>query len=194
MFAATRGEKLFWVVLGLAAVAVAGVVLLTVTTVWYIQSSWEVLAAAHRDFAGLEQKQNEIITAEQALAGLARERELIRASFVDPAHPLPFIESIEGLGRRLGVEVELAVVPGREELGGQEYTLTARGSLAGTASLLRSLESLPFLIHFGDIALTTAGAAPATVTGEKQGKKVVAPEVELTLTIHPVPLPAGTRP
>ena len=157
-------RRRFWFSTAIASAAVLAVAALGGYGVAYVRRSAQVLVEAKRDLGALEKRRNEIDAAVAALKRLDREARLIQGAFPSPADPLPFIERIEGLGRRAGVRVDLALAPGTGGALGEEYVLKANGSFRRVMSFFQNLEALPFLVTFGDATLRAgAGAAPAGV-------------------------------
>ena len=164
----------FWVaVAGIGAVVAIGIGA-NVFGVRSIQRDWTVSADAWRRLTTLEQVEREAVDAERVFAGLAHERALIDAGYADPTNPLPFIETIEGLGRRVGVTVEISLAGGTGD-----YALRVAGPYRSAITFLQTIEYLPFFIQMGDVKISRASAQPTT-TGAKQSE----PSIEIVFKVR----------
>ena len=104
--------------------------------------------AARQELYHLEKQHKAISEAASDIQSLEPELKFINSSFVNSASPLPFIESIESLGRKTGVEVELSLISGPDNT--QSYTLAATGEFRKTMSFFKNLELLPFWFELQD--------------------------------------------
>lgn len=141
--------KIFWSVAAaaiLAAAAGAGA---------YAYALWHTLESS-RDLSEILEKRSELAEARQSIGKtnqLLRELEpasqIIRASFVDPQNPLPFIESLERLGARTGVTMTIALAG--SGAAPERYSVSAAGSFPNVMAFLKALEATPY-----ETALETA--------------------------------------
>lgn len=145
-----RSSQNFLLVAGVIFLAMASAVLGAAFGVNLILSNWTELNEARQKTAALEAARNEIFAANRGADALAKEKELIQTSFANPASPLSFIESIEGLGRATGVEVALSLAGGEGGAAGTTYQLLATGNSAAVLAFLERLESFPFLVEIVD--------------------------------------------
>ncbi len=163
---------------GLLVVIAANIIITrTITHDWYILSS------SRREFETSEKQRNVLAEAVRSLELLTPERDLIRTSFTDPANPLPLIETIENLGRRLGVRVNLALV-GSE--GSPSYAVTAEGTFPEVLQFLDRLESLPFLVQFGDVRIVRGGGLRKSSEVDPEETQVSRSLVSLTTTVRTI--------
>jgi Tfp pilus assembly protein PilO len=153
----------FWIVAFLATAAVLAAGLVAFTALAYVKRTETALAHAWADLARLEERRHAIRAASALLTRLGREEEIIRSAFADPADPLALIESVEGIGRRSELKVELALASGSAGASGRGYTVSVSGPYHRVMAFLQHLEALPFLIAVGDIEIRLAevGSQPA---------------------------------
>jgi len=141
-----------------AGIAVGTVAFVYVYGISFIARDWMFLAGARADLANAEVVRRNLNGAEQRIAALAPEVAATRASFADPQDPLPFIEAVELLGRRLGVKVELTLASAAAADPADAYRVAVSGPFPQVAAFLRMLGSFPFLITTGDVELKRTGA------------------------------------
>lgn len=165
----------FWIASALSAAIVFAALGLAIAAIRAVDSNNRVLETARRDLALLERRRSEYLSSRTALDHLAGERDLIRGAFPDPAAPLPFIETIEALGRRYGLRIELAFAQTAERMDGTAFLVTASGPFAGVMPFFGQLESLPFLAELRSAELHLAAGT--------SGKPGETPPVALTATI-----------
>lgn len=158
MWIIPRGKHQFWFLLAFALVAVGGVAALYGYGISLIAHDWAVLSGAQADLLGAELARRNLNGAEQRIAALAAEISTVETGFADPETPLPFIEAIEGLGRRLGVKTELTLSSSGTAGKAEQYRVTVSGPFPRVAALVRMLGAFPFLISTGDAELTRSGA------------------------------------
>lgn len=141
----TPNARTFWITAGATLALLALVSSLAFLAVRYVRERSVVLAEAHRELARLEARRRELVAAERILELRSGELAQIERAFADPSAPLPFIEGIEDLGRRVGVRVELKL--GDAPAGGRSsaYVVEARGAFRNVLTFLERMESLPFL-------------------------------------------------
>lgn len=171
----------FWLAVFAALAVLAAFSALAVFELRYIRLSWEVLSSARREFSDLEKRRGNLTEAAEALGRLEPQRQLLRSGFAVPDQPLPFIESVESLGRRFGLKTELSLAGGPGEGGVQTYSVSAVGTFRQAMSFLRNLESLPFLIEPGDAEMRLFEG----VIDETAGKKSES-LVRLDIIIRPL--------
>ena len=157
--------KTFWFMAGGALVAVVLASGLGFGMIRYIQSKEETLRGLEAELALLEEQRSGAFAAAKVLGAVERDRTVIEASVADPAQPLPFIESIEGLAKRSGVRLELGVAAGQGQARAAEYSLAVDGPFQSVVAFLRDLELLPFLIELRGAELNRLGASPAGPAG-----------------------------
>lgn len=174
-------RKFLWSVLT-AATAVGVMATAGFLGLRMIRHNWEGFALARAELDSLEQRRAASAAAAQLLKKLEPERAVINESFADPAAPLPFIETIEELGRHFGVAVELAIASGESRTAAAAYLLSAEGSFEGVMSFLKNLELLPFHTSLTAVELREIGTS---------AKETTKPVLRLGTTIQMVMPPAG---
>lgn len=157
--------KTFWFMSGGALVAVVLASGLGFGMIRYIQSKEKTLRGLESELALLEEQRSGAHVAAKILGTIERERIVIEASVADPAQPLPFIESIEGLAKRSGVRLELGVAAGQGQARAAEYSLAVDGPFQSVVAFLRDLELSPFLSELRGAELNRMSASPAGPTG-----------------------------
>lgn len=178
MMLTISSRQRFWI-LSLAMVgAVSVAVSVNVFVMQKIKHDWEILNTSRSQFEISERERENLGTASRSLNELSSERSLILATIADPADPLPMIEAIEDLGRRMGVKVTLAL--SGTELP-QRYSLDVEGLFPDAFLFLRHLESLPFLIELGDVDISRLGAL---VFGGKPEEAPSSGKVHLTTSFR----------
>ena len=165
----------FWVAFILTAAAVASAIGTGAFGARYVVANWRILNAARQELYNLEKQHKEISDAAIAMRRLEPEFKFINSSFVDPASPLPFIESMEALGRKTGVEVELSLSAGPDNT--QNYTLTAAGEFRQIMSFFKNLELLPFWFELQDSEIS------AVAKKDENGNKTAKPKSSVRLNI-----------
>lgn len=166
----------FWFAVALIFFIVGGFGVLGMVGLRTVRLNAKVLAEARKELAVLELERKEIFAAERVIERLEREQSFIAASFANPADPLPFIQALEGLGRRSGLKLDLALASGVGPARSEAYVLSTTGTFPAIVSFFKSLESLPFLIQVGNAELVQVDAG---VTQAKSG-----PLVRLAVTIR----------
>ncbi len=134
----------FWWTLAIATTVVGVMGAVGFLGTRMLRQDWQELALARAELASLERERSSLARAAELFEKLKPERTVLEASFADPTAPLPFIETIEELGRRFGVAVELAIASGESRAAAKNYLLSAEGSFGGVMSFLKNLEFLPF--------------------------------------------------
>lgn len=173
----------FWLTVFTALAVLAALSALAVFELRYVRVSWEVLSSGRRELSDFERESGNLTAAAGALERLAPEQELLRSSFADPQEPLAFIESIESLGRRFGLKLELSLAGGQGGDSVQAYAVTAAGTFRPAMSFFRNLESLPFLIELGDAEMRLFEGVM-----DETAKKKSEPLVRLNIIIRPLTL------
>jgi len=158
MWIILRGSRQFWIFLALAGIVVGAVMFLYVFGVSFIARDWTLLAEARADLVRAEAIRRNLNGAEQKRAALEPEIGVIQASFADPKNPLPFIEAVEFLGRRLGVKAELTLTSSGSADQADAYLVAVSGSFPKVAMFLNLFEVFPFLVTMGDAEITRIGA------------------------------------
>jgi len=181
-------QRKFLVVTLVAITVAVGVGAACVAAVGMALRQRTKLAEVRREGARLEEERAAVSAATRMLEAIARERELLAASFVDAAEPLPFIEAIEGLGRRAGVKVELALASGGSGGRADAYTVRASGSYPAVMAFLKHLESLPFLVDFGDVEIRGGGAPAAREAAAGAPRPSSEPRANLVLNLKIISL------
>lgn len=174
--------KRFWLVAALMTGGIFVAIAANVFAVRSIIANWRTLSISQRDLAASEAERARISGDARSLATLSREQSAIEDAIVDPANPLPFIETIEELGRRLGVRSNLAIANGTGAKP-DSFEVTADGPFLNVYSFLQGLESLPFLVEFGDVELRRIGGGLAEVASRPDGALSSA-TVRLTVLLH----------
>ncbi|RJQ37559.1 hypothetical protein C4552_00800 [Candidatus Parcubacteria bacterium] len=160
MWLVIRTQQQFWIVAAAMGLVALGAIIAFVFAVQYVLQEWDVLAAARAGLGGDEAVRRGVGVANDLLVQNANDLAVLESSFADPKNPLPFIESIEALGRRLGVRAELTLTSGSDTLA-DRYQINADGEFIRVMAFLRSLEALPFLIVLGDVTISRAGTGDA---------------------------------
>lgn len=158
MWIILRGPRQFWIFLVAATILVGAAASLYLYGIFFIVHDWALLSEARRDLANAEVAQRNLNGAEQKLAVLGPEVAVMRASFADPQDPLPFIETVELLGRRLGVKTELTLASPASVGQADTYLVVVSGPFPKVATFLKFLEAFPFLVTLGDAEITRTGA------------------------------------
>lgn len=153
------GKKRFIAAAVLSGAAVGGMVGLYAFGFAVVRRDARLLAEVRRELSRREERQQAVIAAGRALAGLERERSLIAASFADPAKPLIFVEAIERLAERFGARAELQLAG--NESRADAYDIAVVGPFRGVFSFLERLESLPYLVELDEVDLRSGGAGGA---------------------------------
>lgn len=157
-----------------------GGVSVAILTLGSVRSSWQVLGQAHAELAALEHIRARTAANFEELETLRLEMASIESVYVNSENPLPFIEAIESLGTRTGVKVELSIAQGAGGEG-ENYRLSAAGSFHSTMTFFKTLESLPFIVEFGDISLRRTDGSVSSGSAEK----ISGTATRLELAIHP---------
>lgn len=162
MWIILRGVRSFWISFAAAAILVAAAGGLYLYGIFSIARDWTFLSGARADLASTELARRNLGVAERELAALAPELGAIEASFADPKNPLPFIEAVEALGRRLGVKAELTLASSASASQADAYLIAVSGSFPRAAMFLKLFEAFPFLVTFGDAEITRTGVITET--------------------------------
>ncbi len=170
----------FWATLAVTSAVVLLFAVADFLSINFVYQSWDVLIQAREELAEVEARRVDVNSAAHALSNLGQEQKLIEASFPDLDNPLPFIENIEALGRRLGVNAKIDSVS--EASGGSQarYSILVNGTFGNTISFLSKLESAPFFIHVEQIEMARSGFA------DSGGKRAPAPQVLLKINLRTV--------
>lgn len=170
----------FWTTVASATLAVLAFFGIYLFGVYYVYENWGLAAEARQKLSDLEKRRSEASAAGHVLENLASQRRLIESSFIDTTNPLPLFESIENLGRRFGVSVKLDQVsaPAKDV---DEYLISASGKFGAVSSVIKGLESLPFLVELGSAEIANRGSAFTT-----EGKAVSEPIVDLKMRLRTV--------
>lgn len=142
----------------------------------YVIMNWRILNAARQELYNLEKQHKEISEAADGIQRLEPELKFINSSFVNPVEPLPFIESIESLGRKTGVEVELSLISGPDNT--QNYMLAATGEFNKTMAFFKNLELLPFWFELQDSGISAIS--------EKEKEKNAAEKFERSVRFNTI--------
>lgn len=142
----------FLVVVILTAATVASALGAAAFGARYAIINWRILSSARRELYDLEKRHRAISEAAGDMRRLEPELKFINSILVNPVEPLPFIESIESLGRKTGVEVELSLISGPDNT--QNYMLAATGEFSKIMSFFKNLESLPFWFELQDSGIS----------------------------------------
>lgn len=170
----------FWVVTSCMSVGLLVAIAANIFITRTITRDWSVLSFSRREFEVSEEQRDVLAEAVRLLEELGPDRDRIRGSFADPSNPLPLIEAIENLGRRLGVRLKLALV-GSDGLPG--YTVTAEGTFPEVLQFLERLESLPFLVQFGDVRIVRSGELQKGGEVNPKEQPTIRSLVSLTATV-----------
>lgn len=163
MWIIPRGARQFWIVATVATLLVAAAAGVYAYGVRWIVRDWAILSAARADLERSEAARRALGAAERRIAAREQDIATIETSIADPANPLPFIEAVEGLGRRLGVKVELTLASPASAGEADAYLITASGPFPKVATFLERFGSFPFLVTTGDAEIIRTGAAGAGV-------------------------------
>ncbi|MBI4132880.1 MAG: hypothetical protein HY473_02240 [Candidatus Sungbacteria bacterium] len=166
-------RRKFWLLTLLVAVLLAFALGAGIAGVEYVRRAWWELAASRAEIERLAGEREAVTAAGRALVELSEDEALIRASFATPADALPFIESIEGLGRRSGVRAELSIAGGKGDP--EEYSLAATGPFRSVFMFFKHLESLPFLTQLSNAELQRS---------ESMRSDSTEPTVRFTVTVR----------
>ncbi len=104
-------------------------------------------------------KQSREGSTKNLLANTEESRKMLSTYFVNKEEIVEFIESIEDLAKKSGASLRLNSVGEEDEIVGRNQvsvlviSLQADGSWAAVHSLLASLESIPYKIHFREVSL-----------------------------------------
>lgn len=161
MWLILRGARQFWGLFIIAVVILGGAAGAYLYAITFIVDDWGLLSGARAKLESAEAARRNLSGAERKLVILDPEINDLKASFADPEAPLPFIEAVEGLGRRLGVKTELTLAATGANGRADNYRVVASGPFLRVATFFRLLESFPFLITIGDIEFTRLGTISA---------------------------------
>lgn len=175
-------KRKFWItvaVASLSAVAMAAVALLAVRL---IAANWALIASSERERMAIERGRDDAAAVGRALELLRAETDEIKAGFADPKSPLPFIETIEELGKRSGLKVDLALGSGSGS-GAGGYMLRAEGSFRGIFAFLGHLEALPFLAELGNAEIVRVSGGDQEAPSKGSSKAPPEPLLRLALSL-----------
>lgn len=162
MWLILRGAHQFWGLSVVAVVALSAAAGMYIYAITFITGDWGILSGARAELESAEAIRRNLSGAERNLVAWEPEINDLKASFADPEAPLPFIEAIEGLGRRLDVKTELTLASAGASGKADSYRIVASGPFLRVATFFKLLESFPFLITIGDMEFTRLGTIAGT--------------------------------
>lgn len=118
--------------------------------------------------------------------------ENLRNIFLGSDNIIPFVETVESLGKTLPVGLSLNSVTLSPTKDALTARLSARGSFAELYRILAVIEALPYKIEIGDTQLSYGGGDSAGLLSAGGDRKVAPPwSLVVTLTVKSV-LPENT--
>ena len=173
----------FWTSLGFFA---AGLMLLAGVEFFMLRevlTDWTILSQARRDVANAEERRKELSSSVRYIGEHQDEYRAIRSSIVDPGNPLPFIESLEDLGRRYGIRTSIALASPTGKT--SAFDVTVEGAFDRISAFIRTLESIPFAVEFGDFSTEVSSSRAKSSGAADSGPVTVRTVMSLTTVSLP---------
>lgn len=160
--------------LGIAALVLSASVGLVITGSLLIEKEQRHAAQAREEFTQKQTEALKVAAAKEALPALATDEAAINTYFVKPDDIVPFLESLQAIGRARGARVDVVSVDGNQNNPQKRITVSLKitGSFEGVMRTLGSIEYSPHDIALSSLTLDTDLGTEGKSTGVWTGAAI----------------------
>jgi Tfp pilus assembly protein PilN len=138
---------IFWATLGAAIVLIAAYIYLY----YQIKTIGEHNTALSAETKILESQESEVGELKKSLSAIQARQPVLVSYFIDASDIVPFLETIEGYGRKTNVEAKFTTFVFKKAPDVLAVTMTATGSFTDLYHFMALLEAAPYSISMTNV-------------------------------------------